>query len=143
MAEVARQASMSPGSATKIESDLYKKEGGTSVPPSPLTRHTVEMLCKNSPRSIPQGKAVRDIFSRRTPCISTSLTSELEQLMGDKLIKRFGTLLCGALIGVAMISPSAHAQSTVRVIRELKHDVSQPLAELGKMTPAQPNRFSP
>ena len=63
--------------------------------------------------------------------------------MGDKLIKRFGTLLCGALIGVAMISPSAHAQSTVRVIRELKHDVSRPLAELGKMTPAQPNRFSP
>src|SRR5882757_2534297 len=63
--------------------------------------------------------------------------------MSGNLIRRFGTLVCVSLIGAAMASPSAHAQSTVRVIRELKHDVSRPLAELGKMTPAQPNRFSP
>jgi hypothetical protein len=35
------------------------------------------------------------------------------------------------------------AQSSVRVIHELKHDVSAPLAELDRMTPAQPHRFSP
>jgi hypothetical protein len=35
------------------------------------------------------------------------------------------------------------AQSTVRIIKEVKHDVSPPLAELGRMTPAQPNPFSP
>lgn len=34
-------------------------------------------------------------------------------------------------------------QSIVRVIREEKHDVSAPLAELDGMTPAQPHRFSP
>src|SRR5258706_15778781 len=63
--------------------------------------------------------------------------------MSGTLIRRFGTLLCGALTGVAMVPSPALAQSTARVIRELKHDVSRPLAELGKMTPAQPNRFSP
>jgi hypothetical protein len=42
-----------------------------------------------------------------------------------------------------MLPGSVSAQSTVRVIRELKHDVSRPLAELGRMTPAQPNAFSP
>jgi hypothetical protein len=38
---------------------------------------------------------------------------------------------------------SAAAQSKVRVIREVKHDVSAPLAELDRRTPAQPYRFSP
>ncbi len=42
-----------------------------------------------------------------------------------------------------LFSASAFAQSTVRVIREEKHDVSAPLAELDRMTPAQPHRFSP
>ncbi|MGD0790955.1 MAG: hypothetical protein ABR920_04220 [Terriglobales bacterium] len=42
-----------------------------------------------------------------------------------------------------LFSVSAFAQSTVRVIREEKHDVSAPLAELDRMTPAQPHRFSP
>lgn len=37
----------------------------------------------------------------------------------------------------------ASNESTVRVIREEKHDVSAPLAELDQMTPAQPHRFSP
>jgi hypothetical protein len=31
----------------------------------------------------------------------------------------------------------------MRIIRELRHDVSLPLTELGRMTPAQPNPFSP
>jgi len=35
------------------------------------------------------------------------------------------------------------AQSTLHVYRELKHDVSPPLAEMIRMTPAQPNPFSP
>jgi len=43
----------------------------------------------------------------------------------------------------ATLSVSASAQSSVRVIPELKHDVSAPLAELDRMTPAQPHRFSP
>jgi hypothetical protein len=38
---------------------------------------------------------------------------------------------------------STAAQSKVRVIREVKHDVSAPLAELDRRTPAQPYRFSP
>ena len=42
-----------------------------------------------------------------------------------------------------LFSFAAFAQSTVRVIREVKHDVSVPLAELDRMTPAQPHRFSP
>ena len=43
-----------------------------------------------------------------------------------------------------LLSVSASAQeSSVRVIHELKHDVSAPLAELDRMTPAQPHRFSP
>jgi hypothetical protein len=35
------------------------------------------------------------------------------------------------------------AQSTLHVYRELKHDVSPPLTEMIRMTPAQPNPFSP
>ncbi len=43
-----------------------------------------------------------------------------------------------------MCAPSALAQrNRVRVLHELKHDVSAPLAELDRMTPAQPHRFSP
>ena len=41
------------------------------------------------------------------------------------------------------LSAVAQNQSSVRVIHELKHDVSAPLAELDRMTPAQPHRFSP
>jgi len=38
---------------------------------------------------------------------------------------------------------SASNEGAARVIREEKHDVSAPLAELDQMTPAQPHRFSP
>jgi hypothetical protein len=40
-------------------------------------------------------------------------------------------------------SAVAQDQSSVRVIHELKHDVSAPLTELDRLTPAQPHRFSP
>jgi hypothetical protein len=46
-----------------------------------------------------------------------------------------------------LLPVSAVAQKTTqrsaRVIHELKHDLSAPLAELDRMTPAQPHRFSP
>src|SRR5258708_7106290 len=57
--------------------------------------------------------------------------------------RRLSTAFCGSMLWVAIVPASALAQSTVRVIRELKHDVSRPLAELGTMTPAQPHPFSP
>ena len=41
-----------------------------------------------------------------------------------------------------MLAVAAPAQSTLHVIREVKHDVSPPLAELERLTPAQPNPFS-
>ncbi|MBI3474254.1 MAG: choice-of-anchor D domain-containing protein [Acidobacteria bacterium] len=48
-----------------------------------------------------------------------------------------------AVFCLAVFATSVFGQSTMRVIRESKHDVSLPLAELGRMTPAQPNPFSP
>lgn len=48
-----------------------------------------------------------------------------------------------AATSLFFFSPSALAQNTARVLHELKHDVSAPLAELDRMTPAQPHRFSP
>ena len=53
--------------------------------------------------------------------------------------------LVATLLLLASVSTSAQEQyqSSVRVIHELKHDVSAPLAELERMTPAQPHRFSP
>jgi hypothetical protein len=56
---------------------------------------------------------------------------------------RFGRALGGAVLCFALLTGSARAQSKVRVLHELKHDVSRPLAELGAMTPAQPHPFSP
>jgi hypothetical protein len=44
---------------------------------------------------------------------------------------------------VSPISTVAKTKSNLRVIREEKHDVSPPLAELHEMTPAEPHRFSP
>jgi hypothetical protein len=55
----------------------------------------------------------------------------------------FGTALAVVVGLFTILQVSALAQSAVRVIHELKHDVSPPLAELGRMTPAQPNPFSP
>jgi hypothetical protein len=53
--------------------------------------------------------------------------------------------LAATLLLLCSVSASAQEQeqSSVRVIPELKHDVSAPLAELDRMTPAQPHRFSP
>ena len=60
---------------------------------------------------------------------------------------RFAALfyLATTLSALLLVSASAQEQnqSPVRVIHELKHDVSAPLAELDRMTPAQPHRFSP
>jgi len=64
---------------------------------------------------------------------------------------RFAAAFCLAATLSVLFSLSAYAQrtaprtaqTTIRVIRELKHDVSAPLAELDRMTPAQPHRFSP
>src|ERR1039457_202579 len=52
-------------------------------------------------------------------------------------------------LGACMLSLPAFAQeetpqaTSPRVIREIKHDVSPPLAELSRFTPAQPHPFSP
>jgi len=53
--------------------------------------------------------------------------------------------LVATLLLLCSVSTSAQEQnqSSVRIIHELKHDVSAPLAELDRMTPAQPHRFSP
>lgn len=51
-------------------------------------------------------------------------------------------VLCAAGMSL-FVSNSAQAQSTMHVFQEVKHDVSPPLAELDRMTPAQPNPFSP
>jgi hypothetical protein len=53
------------------------------------------------------------------------------------------TAFCIAATFSFLFSASAFAQSTVRIIREVKHDVSAPLTELDRMTPAPPHRFSP
>src|SRR5437667_8394478 len=55
----------------------------------------------------------------------------------------YGRNLRRAVFCLLMLPVTALAQSTVQVIRELKHDVSRPLLELGRMTPAQPHPFSP
>ena len=63
---------------------------------------------------------------------------------------RFAAAFCLAALSV-LFSLSTYAQrtaprtalTTIRVIHELKHDVSAPLADLDRMTPAQPHRFSP
>src|SRR5882672_1248741 len=67
----------------------------------------------------------------------------LERFMRSRTSRRFATLPCGAVLLFTILQVPAIARSTVRVIHELKHDVSRPLAELGRMTPAQPNPFSP
>jgi Abnormal spindle-like microcephaly-assoc'd, ASPM-SPD-2-Hydin len=56
---------------------------------------------------------------------------------------QFAAAFCLATTFLALAPASAFAQNTVRVIREVKHDVSAPLAELDRMTPAQPDRFAP
>ena len=57
-------------------------------------------------------------------------------------MRSFGAVGCATVIVFAMLPVSALAQSTLHVIHEVKHDVSPPLAELERLTPAQPNPFS-
>ncbi|MBI1740919.1 MAG: choice-of-anchor D domain-containing protein, partial [Candidatus Koribacter versatilis] len=61
-------------------------------------------------------------------------------------MKRFSassTAFGVAALLFTILPVSAIAQSSIRVIKELKHDVSPPLSELARLTPAQPNQFSP
>jgi len=53
----------------------------------------------------------------------------------------FGVALCA--VGVAVSARAQDSPSAVQVIREVKHDVSGPLVELQRMTPAEPFVFSP
>jgi hypothetical protein len=48
-----------------------------------------------------------------------------------------------SLLVLFSIYACAREPKNIRVIREVKHDVSAPLAELDRMTPAQPHRFTP
>jgi hypothetical protein len=48
-----------------------------------------------------------------------------------------------AIVSLTLPTLSFAQKSSVRVYHELKHDTSLPLAELIRMTPAQPNPFSP
>src|SRR5882672_8159913 len=63
--------------------------------------------------------------------------------MWSRTSSRFGGVLGGAVLSFVLFTASAQAQSRVRVIHELKHDVSRPLTELGRITPTQPHPFSP
>jgi len=65
--------------------------------------------------------------------------------MTHALTARFAVAfyLAATLSLLFSLSALGQNQSSIRVIPELKHDVSAPLAELDRMTPAQPHRFSP
>src|SRR6202521_2834215 len=78
-----------------------------------------------------------------------AITRYMTRLSTHALTARFAAAfyLAATLSVLFSVSFSRYAaaqnQSSVRVIHELKHDVSAPLAELERMTPAQPHRFSP
>src|SRR5882762_7167332 len=63
--------------------------------------------------------------------------------MSRKFCLSYCAVLCFAAIVSFTLPTLAVAQKSVRVYRELKHDTSPPLSELIRMTPAQPNPFSP
>ena len=63
--------------------------------------------------------------------------------MNGRVSKCVGAVFCIAAVLFMIYPTSALAQSTMRVIKEVKHDVSPPLDELVRMTPLQPNPFSP
>src|SRR5262252_2307474 len=48
-----------------------------------------------------------------------------------------------AFCGIVLGTHASFAQARMQVFHELKHDVSPPLSELARLTPAQPNKFSP
>jgi len=56
------------------------------------------------------------------------------------LARRRAAFCLAAVLAFAL---PVFAQTRVQVLPELKHDVSAPLAELDRNTPAQPHRFSP
>jgi hypothetical protein len=92
-----------------------------------------------SARNLPR----RAITRYMTRCMTRSKTHTKTRTM----TARFGATFCLAAALSLLFSLPAYAQrtaqTTIRVIRELKHDVSPPLAELDRMTLAQPHRFSP
>ena len=63
--------------------------------------------------------------------------------MTRRFSQSYWAVLCTAAMLSLVLPTLSVAQSSVRVYRELKHDVSPPLADMIRMTPAQPNPFSP
>ncbi len=63
--------------------------------------------------------------------------------MTKRFSQSYWAVLCTAAMLSLVLPTLSVAQSTLHVYREVKHDVSLPLAELHAMTPAQPNPFSP
>lgn len=63
--------------------------------------------------------------------------------MNGRVSRCFGAVFCVAAMLFMIFPTSALAQSTMSVMKEVKHDVSPPLSELVRMTPLQPNPFSP
>jgi len=63
--------------------------------------------------------------------------------MTRRFSQSYWAVLCTAAMLSLVLPTLSVAQSTLHVYRELKHDVSPPLADMIRMTPAQPNPFSP
>lgn len=57
--------------------------------------------------------------------------------------RSYGAVCCVAAVLLIAASTPVFAQSSLQVYREVKHDVSPPLREMIRMTPEQPNPFSP
>jgi Abnormal spindle-like microcephaly-assoc'd, ASPM-SPD-2-Hydin len=70
-----------------------------------------------------------------------TITRYMTQAMTARFAAAF--YLVATLSVLFSLSAVAQNQSSVRVIHELKHDVSAPLSELDRITAAQPHRFSP
>jgi hypothetical protein len=63
--------------------------------------------------------------------------------MTRRFSQSYWAVLCTAVMLSLVLPTLSVAQSTLHVYRELKHDVSPPLTDMIRMTPAQPNPFSP
>jgi hypothetical protein len=63
--------------------------------------------------------------------------------MTRRFSQSYWAVLCTAAMLSLVLPTLSVAQSTMHVYREVKHDTSLPLADLIRMTPAQPNPFSP
>lgn len=75
--------------------------------------------------------------------MSRALRAAVGRLGSPYYLSAYLSILLLVLFSGLTFAQSDDNESAVRVIRELKHDVSPPLAELDRMTPAQPHRFSP